>query len=87
MVLLPASQHDLHCFVWRKNPHYVIADYRMMRFIFGIAAPSFAANMAVKQNSVDYAEAYPEAAKAVHESFHVNDGLSGGDVIDEAKKL
>ena len=30
-VLLPALQRDLHPFVWRMDPHEVIAEYRMTR--------------------------------------------------------
>lgn len=39
---------DLHRFVWRPSPQDTIRDYRMMRVTFGVAASSFAANMANK---------------------------------------
>ena len=43
--------------------------------------------MAVKHNTIDYAEDYPEAVKAVHKSFYTDDCLIGGDSIEEVNKL
>ena len=40
--------------------------------------------MCVKQNAVDYASVYPLAAKAVENSFYVDDGLTGADSIEGA---
>ena len=60
--LVPADR-DLHRFVWRKNPNETLHDYRMTRVTFGVSASSFAANMAVKQNALDFAAEFPEAAK------------------------
>ena len=50
-------------------------------------ASSFAANMAVKQNALDFAMEYPLASKAVKENFYVNDGLTGADTVEEAVDL
>ena len=41
----------------------------------------------MKQNAVDFGTKYPLAAKAVDESFCVDDCLSGADTIEEAIKL
>ena len=78
---------DLHRFVWRKSPNETLHDYRMTRVTFGVSASSFAANMAVKQNAVDFATEFPEAAKVVDKSFYVDDCLTGADSIAEAIKL
>ncbi len=86
-VLLPERERNLHRFVWRKHPDEALKDYRMTRATFGVSSSSFAANMAVKQNAMDYAQEYPLAASAVHESFYVDDGLTGADSLDEATKL
>lgn len=56
---------DLHRFVWRKTPDEPLRDYRMTRVMFGVSASSFAANMCVKQNGLDFTLEYPLAAKAV----------------------
>ena len=86
-VLLDDADKDLHRFVWRKSPSEPLRDYRMTRVTFGVAASSCAANMAVKQNAVDLALEFPSAAKAVGQSFYVDDGLTGADSVEEAVKL
>ena len=59
----------------------------MTRLTFGVSASSFAANMAVKQNALDNAQTYPQAAQSVLESFYVDDGLTGLDSVEEAVHL
>ena len=59
----------------------------MTRVTFKVSASSFAANMSVKQNSLDHALVYPQAAAAVERSFYVDDGIIGADSIEEAIKL
>ena len=46
-----------------------------------------AQTMAIKQNSIDYASHFPQAARVVIESFYVDDGLIGADSIEEAIEL
>ena len=59
----------------------------MTRVTFGVSASSFAANMSVKQNALDLAQKYPQAAAAVEMSFYVDDGLTGANSIEEAVDL
>lgn len=87
MVLLEESDKDLHRFVWKRGTSEPIRDYRMTRVTFGVAASSYAAKMAVKQNAVDFSLEFPVAAKAVRESFYVDDGLVGADSVTEAIAL
>ena len=84
--VVPADR-DLHRFVWRNDPQDVLLDYRMTRVTFGVSASSFAANMAVKQNTLDHAMEYPLAANSVNTSFYVDDGLTGADSIQDAIEL
>lgn len=86
-VKLVKSDRDFHRFVWRSNQSETLKDYRMTRVTFGVSASSFAANMCVKQNAMDFATKYPLAAKAVEESFYVNDCLTGADSVEMAMKL
>ena len=88
-VNLALSDRDLHRFVWRKSPNDPLLDYRMTRVTFGVSASSFAANMAVQQNALDFTMEYPQAAncKVVAESFYVDDGLTGADSEQEAIEL
>ena len=85
-VLLP-EERDLHRVVWRDDPKEPLKEYRMTRLTFRVSASSFAANMAVKRNVVELEDEYPQAAKAVVESFYVDDGLVGAETIQEARKL
>ena len=84
---LDPSDRDLHRFVWRNNVKDPLQDYRMTRVTFGVSASSFAANMAVKQNAIDFATEFPNAAKMVDKSLYVDDCLTGADSIAEATKL
>ena len=70
---------DLHRFVLRSDPSKITNDYRMTRVTFGVLASSYVANMCVKQNALNLAHEYPLDAKAVKESFYVDDGLTGAD--------
>ena len=74
---LTDDDKDLHRFVWGSHPNDPLKDYRMTRITFGVSASSFAANMAVKQNAIDYSHEFPLAAEVVHKSFYVDDCLTG----------
>ena len=84
---LDGSDRDLHRFVWRSKSEDSLQDYRMTRLTFGVSASCFAANMAVKQNAIDFAHEFPLAAEAVEQSFYVDDCLTGADDIKLAISL
>ena len=86
-VLLDTADKDLNRFLWRSSPSEPLHDYCMSRVIFGVAASSYASNMALKQNALDLAHQYPLAAKAVNLSFYVDDTLTGADSVEEAVAL
>ena len=46
-----------------------------------------AANIAIKQNSIDYAELYPLAAEVVQKGFYVDDCLTGADSIELQQQI
>ena len=84
---LVESDKDLHRFVWRSRPDEPLRDYRMSRVTFGVSASSFAVNMALQQNADNLAHEFPLAVRAVHQSFYVDDGLTGADSVAEAIAL
>lgn len=84
---LTESDGDIHRFVWRRTPDAPLQDYRMTRVTSGVPASTFAANMSVKQNALNFARDYPLAVKAVDESFYVDDGLASADSVEEAIEL
>ena len=55
----------------------------MTRVTFGVSAFSFAANILVKLNTLDFAM----AVDVVNRAFYVDDGLTGADSTEEAIKL
>ena len=55
----------------------------MTRVTFGVSAAPFAANMTLRQNGVDHITEFPMAAKAVFNSFYVDDGLISADSVEE----
>ena len=59
----------------------------MTRVTFGVSASSFAANMSVKQNALDFAMELPLAFNAVKDNFYVDDRLTGADSVEDAVKL
>ncbi len=86
-VELTQPDRDLHRFVWRSKPDNTLVDYRMTRITFGVSASAFAANMSVKQNAIDHATEFPQAANVVNTSFYVDDCLTGANSIEEAVEL
>ncbi len=84
---LSERDKDYHRFVWRKHPNEPLIDYRMTRITFGISASSFAANMCMKQNALDFAAKYPLAADVVDKSLYVDDCLTGADSVEQARSL
>ncbi len=86
-VELTQSGRDLHRFVWRSKLIDNLTEYRMTRITFGVSASSFAANMPIKQNALNHATEYPQAAKVVDTSFYVDDCLTGADSAEEATIL
>ena len=86
-VELTSCDKDLHLIVWRSKPSEKLRDYRMTCVTFGMSPSSFAANMAVKQNSPDLATKCPQTKTIVEKSFYVDDGLTGADSIEEARDL
>ncbi len=84
---LSQSDKDLHRFVWRRAPEEPLQDFRMTRVTFGVSATSYAANMSIKQNSIEFASDYPLAVDVVDKSFYVDDCLSGADTPEQAIEL
>ena len=75
---LSDDDKDLNRSMWRRShPNDPLNDYRMTWVTVGVSASSFTANMAVKQNAIDYSHEFPLAAEVVHKSFYVDDCLTG----------
>ena len=86
-VFLPEDQCNLHRFVWMEDPQQPFKDFQMTRLTFGISASSFAANMTMKQDTLDNQKEYPLAGKAVLEPSYVHDTITGSDCIKNVVEL
>lgn len=73
--------------LWRFSQNDPIDVYQFTRVIYGQAAAPFLSVRAMRQCALDYMEQFPIGAKAVLESFYVDDGLTGADSIEEALTL
>ena len=81
---LPPSDKDYYRFIWRRDP---LVDFRMRRLTFGVSASSFAVNMSVVQNAVDFSNEHPLASRVIKTSLYVDDCLTGADSIEEPARL
>ena len=61
----------------------------MMKLTLGMSTSSFAANMALKQNTMDFQQEYPLTARATCtlDCFYIGDGLVGANSVDDAIHL
>ena len=84
---LASEDKDFHRFVWRSTSTDPVRDFRMTRVTFGVSASSFAADMAIKQNALDFEHMFPLASKVVEENIYVDDCLAGAHDIDGALAL
>lgn len=73
--------------LWRFSPDEPVGVYQFTRVIYGQAAAPFLSVRAMRQCACDYAKKFPIGAKAILESFYVDDGLTGADSIEQALTL
>ena len=84
-MVLPEIDHDLHRFVWRRNPNepFTRCSYDSCHFwcvIFLVCCKH-------GSNSLDLASKYSLVAQVISDSFYVHDGLTGADSGQEASNL
>lgn len=83
-VALAPEDRDFHRFLWREKATDPVVDYRMTRVTFGIASAPFLATNSVLHLAEQNESELPLAAKAVKESFYVDDGLPSVETKQEA---
>ena len=81
---LAPEDRDYHRFLWRDEATDQVVDYRMTRVTFGIASAAFLATNSVMCLAKENESELPLAAKAVKESFYVDDGLPSVETKQEA---
>lgn len=73
--------------IWRYSPDEPICVYQINRVAYGQAAALHLAVRAMQQCASDHQNEYPKGAKAVLESFYVDDILDGADTKSEAFEI
>lgn len=86
-VTLTPEHRDFHRFLWRDKDTDPVVDYRMTRVTFGIASAAFLATNSLLCLAKENESEFPLAAKAVKESFYVDDGLPSVETKQEAISL
>ncbi|XP_055522586.1 uncharacterized protein LOC129716774 [Wyeomyia smithii] len=72
---------------WRESRDHQLKIYNLRTVTYGLASSPFLATMALRQLADDEEQLYPLAAKAVKNSFYIDDMLSGADSEEEAIEL
>ena len=87
VVTLTPEDRDFHRFLWRDKDTDPVVDYQMTRVTFGIASAAFLSTNSLLCLAKENESELPLAAKAVKESFYVDDGLPSLETKQEAISL
>ncbi len=74
-----------HLFV--RAPDGKLLQCRMARLTFGVRPSPFLATSIVRHHGKNHKKEFPAAAAAIEKHFYVDDFLSGGETIQEAKTM
>ena len=79
------------CFLWREDPTKNFVLYQYTRHILGVKDTSTCANYALQRTDRDNLSQYPEATKAVLETFYMDDYLDSVEsperALNRSKKM
>lgn len=81
------EDQSLQKIIWRDSPNEMLQEYQLTTVTYGQKAAPFLAMMTLKQLAHDERSNYPEAAKALEESFYMDDLLHGSHSVSSAKQL
>lgn len=82
---VPKEDSQCQRIVWRDQHSGLIKDYRLTTVTFGTACAPFLAIRTLRQLAEDEKYRFPLAYTAVEKEFYVDDLLSGGHTLDDAK--
>lgn len=84
-VLVHPEDRPYQRIVFRKNPNEPIMSFELKTVTFGVNCAPFLAIRTLEQLSSDCANANPMASAILKNEVYVDDVLSGGHTLDEAK--
>lgn len=86
-ILVRESDQHLQRIVWRASPRDPMTDYQLTTVTYGTKAAPYLAMRTLRQIALDGSTQYPLAAEALQNTFYMDDLLTGGETIQEARRL
>ena len=77
----------LQCILWRNSPDEDIKPYKLNTVTYGTKPAAFLAIRAMHQLAADEEANFPLGAKILRRDFYVDDLLTGGNSVEEVKKI
>ena len=86
-IVLDESDRQYHRFLWRADPGDPVADYKMNRVTFGVAASPYIAVRTLQQVAQDHGQDLPLVREHMLRSFYVDDLMAGAESVAGAHGL
>ncbi|XP_072384568.1 uncharacterized protein [Diabrotica undecimpunctata] len=86
-VLISSKQRDLQKIFWRFSSDQPISTYKLNTITYGLAPSAFLAIRCIQQAAYEHMSNLQEACQTILRDFYADDLLSGGDTIEEVRKL
>ncbi|XP_072398138.1 uncharacterized protein [Diabrotica undecimpunctata] len=86
-VLISSKQRDLQRIFWRFSSDQPINTYKLNTITYGLAPSAFVAIRCIQQAAYEQMSNLQEACQTILKDFYADDLLSGGDTIEEVRKL
>ncbi|XP_072392156.1 uncharacterized protein [Diabrotica undecimpunctata] len=86
-VLISSKQRDLQRIFWRFSSDQPISTYKLNTITYGLAPSAFLAIRCIQQAAYKHMSNLHEACQTILRDFYADDLLSGGDTIEEVRKL
>lgn len=80
------NERDALRFHWRKDPHDVVEVLRFTRVLFGLVSSPFLLGGVLEAHLDQWEKIAPKAAAELRKSLYVDDIITGGNTIQEAKQ-
>lgn len=86
-ILVHPEDQPYQKILWRDNQNQPIRTYQLTTVTYGTKPAPFLAMMCLKQLATAEQKNYPDAAKALEESFYMDDYCGGQHSIEQANQL
>lgn len=80
-------QRNLQRIFWRESSNDPLREYCLITITYGLASSPHCAVRAMKEGARDMEKRYPRAVQVIKNDFYMDDGLTGTNLLAEAKEL